>query len=322
MPRVSPKTLYQSCYGKYAIAAVNVFCMEQVLGLFEAADRAGAPFIVQMTPYARDYAGPVMFESMIQAAANRYPDTVYATHLDHGNEQHCTEAIASGRYTSVMIDASHDTFEQNIARTAGIVEAAHRKDIVVEAELGVLSGVEDDLVVAAGNASYTDPEQCETFVAQTNCDSLAVAVGTSHGAYKFSGDQGIQFEILKAIQERLPRFPLVLHGGSNVDTIEVDRINAAGGTLEAGAKGVAPEEIRQAIQYGICKINIATDTRILWARVYREFFKNQPNQIDPVVPGKSYISAYAELIERKFELFGAVGKAKALSAESGISSEE
>ncbi len=270
MPRVSPSTLYRACYGKYAIAAVNVFCMEQVLGLFEAAHRAQAPFIVAITPYARDYAPPVMFEQMIQAAATAYPEAVFATHLDHGNISHCEDAIASGWYTSVMIDASHDPYDQNVAHTSRIVKQAHAKGLVVEAELGVLSGVEDDLVVAAGDASYTNPDQCVDFVTQTGCDSLAVAVGTSHGAYKFAGDQGLQFGILEAIQQRLPGFPLVLHGGSNVDVSEIARINKAGGQLQTGAKGVAHDEIRRAITYGICKVNVATDTRILWTRVHRE----------------------------------------------------
>lgn len=308
MPRVSPAMLYRACYGKYAIAAVNVFCMEQVLGLFEAGHRARAPFIVAMTPYAREYASPVMFEHMIQAASAQYPDAIFATHLDHGNDAHCFDAIDSGWYTSVMIDASHDPFQENVARTAAVVEAAHKKGLVVEAELGVLSGVEDDLVVAAGDASYTNPDQCAAFVAQTGCDSLAVAVGTSHGAYKFSGDQGLQFHILEAIQQRLPGFPLVLHGGSNVDVAEIERINKAGGSLEPGAKGVDPEEIRRAISFGVCKVNVATDTRILWTRVHRESFRDQPENIDPVVPGKTYIAAYAALIAQKFALFGASNK--------------
>ncbi len=310
MPRVSPATLYKACYGKYAIAAVNVFCMEQVLGLFKAADRASAPFIVALTPYAREFASPVMFENMFQAAAAMYPEAVFATHVDHGNEAHCTDAIKSGWYTSVMIDASHDPFEENVRRTSAIVELAHAHDVVVEAELGVLSGVEDEIVVAEGKASYTDPDECEAFVSRTGCDSLAIAVGTSHGAYKFAGDQGLQFHILEEIQQRLPKFPLVLHGGSNVDVREVNRINKAGGGLKQGAKGVAPDEIQKAISYGVCKINVATDARILWTRVYREFFRDEPDQIDLVVPGKTYIADYADLIESKFDLFNARNQAQ------------
>ncbi len=306
--RVSPLSLYKDCYTRYAIAAVNVFCMEQVLALFEAADRARAPFIVQLTPYARDYAHPTMLAGMIEAAAKIYPDTIYAVHLDHGTEPHCMHAIASGDYTSVMIDASHDPFEQNIICSRRVVPSAHRHNIVVEAELGVLEGVEDDAAVDAESARYTDPDQCKLFVEQTGCDSLAIAVGTSHGAYKFSGGAGLQFHLLEAIQERLPGFPLVLHGASAVDVNEVDRINAAGGQLKAGAKGVSPEEVERAIPLGVCKINIATDTRLIWTRVHREFFSDYPDQIDLVVPGKIHRAAYVDLMISKFDLLGASGR--------------
>ena len=312
MPRVSPRFLFDACYGRYAIAAVNVFTMEQVLGLFRGAGGIGAPIIVQMTPYARDYASPEMLEHMIKAAAELHPDVVYATHLDHGVEPHCFDAIQSGWYSSVMIDASHDTFEENVRRTRTVVDQAHERDIFVEAELGVLSGVEDDLSVDARHARYTDPGQCEQFVQQTGCDSLAVAVGTSHGAYKFSGGQGLQFDILEAIQHRLPGFPLVLHGASEVDADEVDRINAAGGSLSSGAKGVAPDQLKRAITLGVCKVNIATDTRLLWARTYREFFRNRPEDIDLVRPGKTYIEEYARLMRDKFELLGSAGQAPGL----------
>jgi fructose-bisphosphate aldolase class II len=307
--RVSPLTLFEQCYGRYAIAAVNVFCMEQVLALFEAAEKANAPFIVQLTPYARDYAHPRMLAGMIEAAADIYPNTVFAVHLDHGTEPHCLDAIPTGHYDSVMIDASHDPFEKNVACTRRIVEAAHRKGIAVEAELGVLEGVEDDAHVDAESARYTDPDQCREFVERTGCDSLAVAVGTSHGAYKFAGSAGLQFHLLEAIQQRLPRFPLVLHGASAVDLAEIERINRAGGQLKAGARGVSPEEIRQAIPSGVCKINIATDTRLSWTRVHREFFRDHPDQIDLVVPGKTYRKAYVDLMLAKFDLLGATGQA-------------
>lgn len=306
--RVSPQALYRDCYGKYAIAAVNVFCMEQVLALFEAAHLARAPFIVQLTPYARDYAHPEMLAGMIEAAAKIYPSTVYAVHLDHGTEPHCMHAIASGDYTSVMIDASHDPFEDNVACSHRVVEAARQYNIVVEAELGVLEGVEDDATVDAESARYTDPDQCKQFVERTGCDSLAIAVGTSHGAYKFSGGAGLQFHLLEAIQQRLPGFPLVLHGASAVDVDEVDRINDAGGQLKAGAKGVSAEEIQRAIPYGVCKINIATDTRLIWARVHREFFRDHPDQIDLVVPGKTHRAAYVDMMISKFDLLGACGR--------------
>ena len=306
--RLPTRDLFAACYGKYAIAAVNVFCMEQVLALFEAANRSRAPFIVQMTPYARDYASAEMIEHMIRAAESLYPENVFATHLDHGNEPHCLDAVASGFYNSVMIDASHDPFEQNVSRTRHVVEKARKAGVDVEAELGVLSGVEDDITVDARSAFYTDPDQCVTFVDQTGCSSLAVAVGTSHGAYKFSGGQGLQFDILQQISDRLPGFPLVLHGGSSVDENEIERINAAGGKMMTSARGVAPDELRKAISYGICKVNIATDTRLIWARVHREFFVAQPDSIDLVVPGKIHITEYVRWMGGAFERLGATGK--------------
>ena len=302
--------MFDNCYGKYAIAAVNVFTMEQVHGLFRAGAKANAPFLVQITPVARNYAHSLMLSAMIDAASKIYPKAVYGVHLDHGNEEHALHAIASNAYNSVMIDASHDDFDQNVKRTRAIVEKAHEKNIFVEAELGVLSGVEDDIAIDEKQAKYTKPSEVERFVKETNCNSLAVAVGTSHGAYKFSGGQGIQFDILKEIQKRLPRFPIVLHGGSAVNSEEIRRINESGGLLLESAAGVVSEEIVKAIEFGVCKINIATDTRILWTRVHREFFRDSPDQFDPIVPGKTYMDAYEEFMVQKFELFGANGKAK------------
>ncbi|MEO1010828.1 MAG: class II fructose-bisphosphate aldolase [Bacteroidota bacterium] len=301
--------LFNHCYGRYAIAAVNVFTMEQVHGLFRAAQRANAPFLVQITPVARDYAHTFMLSAILRAAAKIYPKAVFAVHLDHGNEAHALDAIASGKYQSVMIDASHDDFDRNVKRTSAIVEKAHEKNVFVEAELGVLSGIEDNISVDEKHARYTRPGEVERFVALTKCDSLAVAVGTSHGAYKFSGGEGIQFDILRDIQHRLPRFPIVLHGGSSVNTEEIQRINLAGGRLVEGAAGVASEEIVKAIAYGVCKINVATDTRLLWARVHREFFRDSPDRFDPIVPGKRYMDAYEEFMLNKFDLFGATGMA-------------
>ena len=198
--RIPLGTLFKKCYSKYAIAAVNVFTMEQIHGLFRAGERANAPFIVQITPVARNYAHPRMLLGMINSAAKIYPKTKYAIHLDHGVESHVFDAIDSGSYNSVMIDASHDDFEQNVRRTKAVVKKAKVKNIFVEAELGVLSGVEDDISVDEKMAKYTHPEEALEFVSQTQCNSLAVAVGKSHGAYKFSGGQGIQFDILKKIQ--------------------------------------------------------------------------------------------------------------------------
>jgi fructose-bisphosphate aldolase, class II len=309
---VSTNEIFSKSYGRYGIAAVNVWCMEQVLALFSAGQKADAPFIVQTTPVARNYAGHDMLLGMISAASKIYPDTVFAVHLDHGNEQHALQCIESGGYTSVMIDASHEPFEKNIFITREIVKRAHEKSIAVEAELGVLSGIEDDISVDEKHKKFTQPSEVEEFVQATGCDSLAVAVGTSHGAYKFSGEQGLQFDILKEIQKRLPGFPLVLHGGSAVNFDEIQRINAAGGQLGTDARGVSEKELTKAIEYGVCKINIATDARLIWARVHREFFKLSPALFDPVVPGRTYMAALEEFTIGKFELLNAVGKASGL----------
>jgi fructose-bisphosphate aldolase class II len=311
MNSVSTRLLFEQCYGSYAIAAVNVFNMEQVHGLFSAAEESASPIIVQITPAARNYAHPAMLEAMVEGAATIYPQVVYAVHLDHGNEAHAFHAIESC-YDSVMIDASHDPFEENVKRTKAVVEKAHALGITVEAELGVLSGVEDDLDIDASKAKYTNPEQAREFVKLSGCDSLAVAVGTSHGAYKFSGNQGLQFEVLGKIQQQLPGFPLVLHGASMVNRKDVERINELGGKLQHSASGVSLEELRKAISLGVCKVNIATDLRLLWARVHREFFHDQPEQFDPIVPGKAYMKAYKELMMERFELLGSVGKASIL----------
>lgn len=306
---VSTNKIFKNCYGRYGIAAVNVWHMEQVLGLFSAAQKANAPFIVQTTPVARNYASPEMLLAMISAASKVYPDTVFAVHLDHGNREHALQSIESGGYNSVMIDASHETFEKNISLTKEIVEKAHQKNISVEAELGVLSGIEDDLNIDEKLKKFTQPSEVEEFVKQTRCDSLAIAVGTSHGAYKFSGEQGLQFDILKEIQLRLPGFPLVLHGGSAVNMEEIERINSAGGQLGTDAKGVSNAELLKAIELGVCKINIATDARLIWTRVHREFFELSPAQFDPIIPGKTFINEFEKFNLEKFELLKATGKA-------------
>jgi len=306
--RVSPKILFDDCYTEYAIAAVNVFTMEQVHGLFSAAQASDSPIIVQLTPVARNYANPIMLNAMIEAAAAIYPEVVYSVHLDHGTEEHAFSAITQD-YSSVMIDASHDDFETNIKRTKAVTDAAHQKNIFVEAELGVLSGVEDDLSVDESHARYTDPKQAREFVERSACDSLAVAVGTSHGAYKFSGGQGLQFHVLKKIQEQLPGYPLVLHGSSSVNPDDISSINSNGGKLKENASGVTDEELQKAIRYGICKVNIATDLRLLWTRVHRAFFVQQPDLFDPIIPGKKYMEAYKEFMIERFEILGSSGKA-------------
>jgi fructose-bisphosphate aldolase, class II len=312
MAPVSPKILYKHCYGRYAIAAVNIFTMEQVHGLFSAAQETASPVIVQLTPAARNYAHPQMLMAMIEAASRIYPKVIFAVHLDHGVEEHINDAIKD-HYTSVMIDASHDDFATNIKRTKAVVERAHSKNIAVEAELGVLSGIEDDLGVDEMHARCTDPAQAKEFVERTGCDSLAVAIGTSHGAYKFSGGKGLLLNVLQKIQEQLPDFPLVLHGSSRVSPNDIATINQYGGKLLGNVNGVPDEDLKKAIAYGICKVNIATDLRLLWARVHRKFFYEHPELFDPVVPGREYMKAYKEFMEDRFEILGSKGKASSIS---------
>lgn len=276
--------------------------------MFRAGERSKAPFIIQMTPVALAYGKREMLLSMIHAASVLYPNAEYAVHLDHGDEQTAKEVISGGGFSSVMIDASHEPYEKNVFITREIVELAHSAGMEVEAELGVLSGVEDKLEVAEGSGKYTSSAEVVDFVSQTGCDSLAIAIGTSHGAYKFKGNQTLQFQILEEIQKKLPGFPLVLHGGSAVDTREVERINARGGELEAGASGVPSGEIKKAITKGICKVNIATDARIVWARVHREYLHDYPGKFDPLPVGLIYMDELDELYTKKFKLLGAINK--------------
>ncbi len=290
------------------MAAINIWCMEQILALFRAARESQAPFIVQMTPVAIGYGKREMFLSMINAAEEIYPETEYAVHLDHGDEPTAREVISGGGFSSVMIDASHEPYEKNVSITRGIVGLAHGAGMEVEAELGVLSGVEDELEIAAGAGQYTSPNEVVDFVSRTGCDSLAIAIGTSHGAYKFKGDQSLQFHILEEIQKKLPGFPLVLHGGSAVDTEEVGRINASGGKLDTGARGVPPGEIKRAIASGVSKVNIATDARIVWTRVHREYFRKNPGEFDPLPPGRIYMKELEKLYGEKFRLLGSINK--------------
>jgi fructose-bisphosphate aldolase class II len=207
-----------------------------------------------------------------------------------------------------MIDASHDPFEENVAITKRVVEAAHARGVSVEAELGMLGGVEEDIAVDEKNALLTDPEEAKEFVSQTGCDSLACAIGTSHGAYKFSGGQGLHFERIKAIQSQIPGVPLVMHGSSSVPQDEVSRINAAGGKLREGAKGVDPNQYLPAAKLGVCKVNIDTDGRLVWTRVHREFFQEKPEEFDLRPAGKVFMAAYAEFIASRNELLGSAGQ--------------
>jgi fructose-bisphosphate aldolase class II len=304
---VTTKELSEVAYGRFAIGAYNINNMEQALGLFQGNLESQAPFIVQISRGARNYANVKMIEAIILAAEEIYPETIFAVHLDHGDEETCYDCIDSGFYSSVMIDASHAPFEENVAITKRVVERAHAKGLSVEAELGKLGGVEEDIKVDEKHALLTDPDEAAEFVRQTGCDSLAVAIGTSHGAYKFTGSQGLHFDRLKAIQERLPRFPIVMHGSSSVPREEVERINAAGGGLDPSAKGVDEDDFAKAVPLGVTKVNIDTDGRLVWTRVHREFFRDQPEKFDFRGPGKIYIAEYARFIAHKNEKLNSAG---------------
>jgi len=300
--------IHKAAYCRYAVGHFNVANMEQILGVLRGAAEAQAPVILAFSRAAWAYAGNRMLPAMTAAASERFPDLVFRVHHDHGTEETCYTAIESGGYTSVMIDASHLTFEENIAATRRVAERAHDAGISVEAELGVLAGVEDDLSVREDQALLTDPDQAAEFVARTGVDSLAVAVGTSHGAYKFNGESRLRLDRLAEIQQAVPGFPLVLHGASNVDPREVARINAAGGALAEGAQGLDEIQLREAVQYGIVKVNFGTDGRLLWTRVHREFFRDHPENFDFTAPGERYIGELAKLVAHKCEVLGAAGR--------------
>jgi fructose-bisphosphate aldolase class II len=252
-----------------------------------------------------------MLEAMIRVADEIFPEAIFAVHLDHGDEKTCFDCIDSGFYSSVMIDASSESFDKNIEITKRVVDAAHAKGIVVEAELGQLGGVEEHVKVDEANAKLTDPAQAKEFVTRSGCDSLACAIGTSHGAFKFAGSQGLHFEVLEEIQKRLPGFPLVMHGSSSVPQEEVERINKAGGNLK-GAKGVNENEFARAAVLGVTKINIDTDGRLVWTRVHREFFRDFPEKFDLRDPGKVFMSEYAKFIAHKNEKLGSAGQLDAV----------
>ncbi len=305
---ITTRDLFSVAYGSFAAGAYNINNMEQALGLFEGHRRASAPFIIQISKGARKYANPTVLEAIIRSTAELYPDAVFAVHLDHGDEETCYDCIDSGFYSSVMIDASHAPFDENIAITKRVVDRAHAKGISVEAELGMLGGVEEDIAVSEKDARLTDPDEAKEFVERTACDSLAVAIGTSHGAYKFSGSQGLHFGRIEEIQKRLPGFPLVMHGSSSVPQEEVERINAAGGKLDPSAKGVDADQFARAAELGVTKVNIDTDGRLVWTRVHREFFRDQPEQFDFRAPGKVFVEEYAEFIVAKSKKLQSFGK--------------
>ena len=320
---VTTKDLFKHAYGKYAIGAYNINNLEQTVGLFrgnlgksksneDATDSAtSAPFIIQISRGARGYTDKRFLEGMIRNAEEVFPDAIFAVHLDHGTEEACYDCIDSGFYSSVMIDASHEELAKNIEITKRVVDRAHAKGIVVEAELGQLGGVEEDVV---GSVCLTEPDEAVEFVEKSGCDSLAVAIGTSHGAYKFSGSQGLHFDVLGQIQKMLPDdFPLVMHGSSSVPKEWVDRINNAGGKL-GGASGVDEAQYLPAAKMGVCKINIDTDGRLVWCAIHREFFRDKPEEFDLRGPGKIFMPAYADYIIHKNQMLGSAGQLDGMRA--------
>jgi fructose-bisphosphate aldolase class II len=316
---VTTAELFKVAYGKFAVGAYNINNMEQALGLFKGHVEAQAPFIVQISRGARKYAGVKMLEAILRACDEEFPEAIYAVHLDHGDEKTCYECIDSGFYSSVMIDASHEKFDENVAITRRIVERAHAKGLSVESELGMLGGVEEHVAVDEKNAQLTDPDEAKAFVEQSGCDSLAVAIGTSHGAYKFSGSQGLHFDRIAEIQKRLPGFPMVMHGSSSVPQEEVDGINAAGGKLDASAKGVDVTQFAKAVPLGVTKVNIDTDGRLVWTRVHREHFRDNPSNFDFRKPGEVFIKAYADFIIHKSKALlsaGSIPQIRAALAKS------
>ena len=311
---VTTAQLYKLAYGKYAVGAYNINNLEQTMGLFRGCLDSQAPFIIQLSKGARKYTDKRMLEAIIRTADEIFPDAVYAVHLDHGDEETCYDCIDSGFYSSVMIDASHAPFEENVATTKRVVERAHAKGISVEAELGMLGGVEEDIKVDEGHASLTNPEEAVEFVHQTGCDALAAAIGTSHGAYKFKGQQSLHFDVIEAIKEKIPGTPIVMHGSSSVPQEEVARINKAGGTLDPSARGVDENEYLPAAKLGVTKINIDTDGRLVWTRVHREFFRDRAGEFDFRPPGKTFMDEYAKFIAHKNTKLGSAGQLPAIRA--------
>jgi fructose-bisphosphate aldolase class II len=298
MALITSTEMFKKAYeGGYAIGAFNVNNMEIVQGITEAAAEANAPLILQVSAGARKYAKHVYLMKLIEAAI---ADTnlPICVHLDHGDSFETCKSCIDGGFTSVMIDGSHHTFEKNIEETKRVVEYAHAHGVVVEAELGRLAGIEDDINVSAEDASYTRPEEVEEFVSRTGVDSLAIAIGTSHGAYKFKGEAKLRFDILEEIQKRLPGFPIVLHGASSVVPEYVELINKYGGEMP-GAKGVPEEMLRKAAGMSVCKINIDSDLRLAMTAAIREQFALKPENFDPrkyLGPGRDYIR---EIVKHK-----------------------
>lgn len=288
---VTTKEMFEKASkGGYAIGAFNVNNMEIIQGITEAAKEVNSPLILQVSAGARKYAKHNYLMHLIQAAVED-TDLPIAIHLDHGADFDICKKCIDGGFSSVMIDGSKHDFEQNIELTRRVVDYAHEHGVVVEAELGKLAGIEDDVNVSAEDSSYTDPDQAVEFVQRTGCDSLAIAIGTSHGAYKFKGEPKLRFDILDKITAAMPGYPIVLHGASTVIPEFVDKCNKFGGDIP-GAKGVPEDMLREAGRRGVCKINIDTDLRLAMTSAIREMFVTKPGEFDP----RAYLGAGRDAI--------------------------
>lgn len=310
MSLVTTKEMFKkSMEEHFAIGAFNVNNMEIMQAIVDAAATENSPVILQASSSAIKYARIDYLMKLVEAATNEYPNIPIAIHLDHGPDFETCKLCIDNGFTSVMFDGSKYDFEENIALTKQVVEYAHSKGVVVEAELGKLAGIEDDVNVSASDAMYTDPEQAEQFVKATGCDSLAIAIGTSHGAYKFKGEAKLRFDILKEIKSRIPNTPIVLHGASTVIPELVDMCNKYGGNIP-GAKGVPDEMLHEASLSGVSKINVDTDLRLAMTAGIRKVFAEDPNAFDP----RKYLTPARELIKNTVQhkiknVFGSSNKA-------------
>lgn len=301
MPLVTTTEMFKKAYdGGYAIGAFNVNNMEIVQGITEACRETKSPVILQVSKGARAYANHTYLVKLVEAALLECPEIPVALHLDHGPDFETCKACIDGGFTSVMIDGSSKSFEDNIALTRQVVDYAHAHGVVVEAELGVLAGIEDDVKVSAEDSSYTKPEEVEEFVSRTGCDSLAIAIGTSHGAYKFKPgtDPHLRFDVLHEIEKKLPGFPIVLHGASSVPQEFVAMINKYGGNMP-GAIGVPEDQLREAARSAVCKINIDSDIRLAMTATIRQFLAEHPDKFDPREYLKPARQAVKDMVHHK-----------------------
>ena len=301
MPLVTTTEMFKKAYeGGYAIGAFNVNNMEIVQGITEACNEQKSPVILQVSKGARAYANHTYLVKLVEAAIIENPDQPLALHLDHGPDFETCKSCIDGGFTSVMIDGSSLSFEENIAVSKKVVEYAHDHGVVVEAELGTLAGIEDDVNVSAADSSYTRPEDVQEFVERTGCDSLAIAIGTSHGAYKFKPGTKpqLRFDILEEVSKRLPGFPIVLHGSSSVPQEFVQIVNQYGGNMP-GAVGVPEDQLRKAASMSVCKINIDSDIRLAITATIRKYMAEHPDHFDPRQYLKPARQAVKDMVARK-----------------------